>query len=150
MTPHGQLTTSTSTSARAASIHGSSNVRSWAGTAPTAARRGASGPGGGHVGDQSIARASKFYQNGKGGPFGSSSIVGPPLLHGRQRLGVRHVRRLEDGVLETASTSPIAHTVASRIGRPSWVMATRNDSALRPLRNVVTWTSTASKVATPR
>ena len=145
--PAGQLPTSSTIRERAASTHGSSNVA--AGVQRTHVRQvGGSGPGGGHVADHSIIRWSKLRQKGNGGRSSPSS---------RDRSWAAVGNASGSGTSggwrsswSSPSTSPTDHTIASSIGRPRWIMATRWANTVRPARNGVTTRSTGAKAATER
>ena len=142
--PAGQLPTSSTISERAASTHGSSKVA--VGRGRTQARHvGGCGPGGGHSSDQTRGRWSKLSQKAIGGRTSSgrsSAQVGNASGSGTSGGSTSSC--------SSPSTSPTDHTMASSTGRPSWLMATRCASTVRPDRSGVTTRSTGANDATER
>ena len=118
----------------------------WAGSAATPA----TGPGGDRPGGQSVLEVEGLgvevvarRRTAVGAPRGPAR---PCSSAHRARGG----RARSVSSCSRPSTSPTLHTVASRIGRPSWVTSTRWEATVRPSLRASTAMSTGPKAATPR
>ena len=143
-TAAGQLGRSTRISDRVASTHGSAKVASCGTGATAARRRGADRPAA--WSSAWTGRLSMLCQNGIDGaepsrrPSASrdGSSSGPGTSGGT------------DSSCSRPSTPATAHTIAFRMGLPSWVIETVEEPAVRPGLALRTSMSIGSGRATPR